>query len=150
MGKRDDDEGLRLAALARIDPGELGNGALTADYHRFIRKAWPVLEPGVPFVDGMPIGAVTEHVQALMEGTLGKRNLLVNIPPRCMKSTSISVALVPWCWARPEWAHLKFLYTSYSGELSMRDSVKARRLIKSPWYLSKFANSFSLTGDQNG
>lgn len=131
------------------DPRDLERLALTEDYHRFIRKTWPVLEPGVPFVDGMPIGAVTEHLQALMEGTLGKRNLLINIPPRCMKSTSVSVALVPWVWARPEWSHLKFLYTSYSGDLSMRDSIKARRLIKSPWYQERFGSVYSMTGDQN-
>ena len=131
------------------EPAVLERYGLVYDYHRFIRRAWPTIEPGVPFVDGMPIGAVTDHVQALMEGTLGKRNLLINIPPRCMKSISVSVALVPWVWARPEWAHLKFLYTSYSGDLSMRDSVKARRLIKSPWYSERFKDVFALTGDQN-
>lgn len=131
------------------DPYELERYALLQDYHRFIRRAWPTIEPGVPFVDGMPIAAVTDHVQALIDGTLGKRNLLVNIPPRCMKSTSVSVALVPWVWAHPEWAHLKFLYTSYAGDLSLRDSVKSRRLIKSPWYLERFGHVFSLTGDQN-
>lgn len=126
---------------------DLQQYALRHDYHRFIRKAWDTLEPGVPFVDGIPIGAVTEHVQALVEGTLGKRNLLVNIPPRCMKSTSISVALVPWVWARPEWAHLKFLYTSYAGDLSIRDSVKARTLMASPWYRRMFGDVFNLTSD---
>lgn len=141
--------GGREKLVVRANPEELALFALKADYHRFIRSAWPVMEPGVQFVDGMPIGAVTEHVQALMEGTLGQRNLLINIPPRCMKSKTVSEALVPWAWARPEWAHLKFLYTSYSGDLSMRDSVKSRRLIKSPWYQARFGSSFSLTGDQN-
>ena len=77
------------------DAIELTRYALRADYHRFIRHCWPVIEPGVAFVDGMPVRAVTEAVQALMEGTLGKRNLLINIPPRCMKSTTVSVALTP-------------------------------------------------------
>ena len=145
MGNRDLPRSFKLD----VDSATLERYALQHDYHRFIRRSWEVIEPGVKFVDGMPIGAVTDHVQALMEGTLGKRNLLVNIPPRCMKSTSISVALVPWVWSRPEWAHTKFLYTSYSGDLSMRDSVKARRLIKSPWYQSRFGSVFQLTGDQN-
>lgn len=121
--------------------------ALQQDYHRFIRYAWPIIEPGVKFADGLPIEAVTEHVQALVEGTLGRRNLLINIPPRCMKSTSVSVALVPWVWARPEWAHLKFLYTSYAGELSIRDSVKARSLMASPWYQRLFGSAFAITSD---
>lgn len=139
--------------LKSYDALELQRYALRHDYHRFIRQSWNVLEPGVPFVDGMPIGAVTEHVQALVEGTLGQRNLLINIPPRCMKSTSVSVALVPWVWARedPEnnerWAHLKFLYTSYAGALSNRDSVKARMLMASPWYRRLFGSCFNMTSD---
>lgn len=126
---------------------DLQRYALQHDYHRFIRKAWGTIEPGVEFVDGMPIEAVTDHVQSLIEGTLGQRNLLINIPPRCMKSTSVSVALVPWVWSRPEWAHLKFLYTSYAGELSIRDSVKARMLMASPWYQRHFGSQFHLTSD---
>ena len=129
------------------DQHELLRYALLHDYHRFIRYAWPVIEPGVAFVDGMPIGAVTDHVQALMEGTLGQRNLLINIPPRCMKSTTVSVALVPWVWARPDWAHLKFLYTSYSGDLSNRDSDKTRNLLQSPWYSSTFPDAARLTSE---
>lgn len=129
------------------DPLDLERLGLRDDYHRFIRRSWDVLEPGVPFVDGMPIGAVTEHVEALCRGTLGQRNLLINIPPRCMKSTSVSVALVPWVWAHEEWANLKFLYTSYSGALSNRDSVKARLLMNSPWYRRRFGEVFHLTSD---
>jgi predicted phage terminase large subunit-like protein len=142
VGARDD-----APLVLDADPLELERYALQQDYHRFIRKAWAVIEPGVNFSDGLPIRAVTEAVQALMEGTLGRRNLLVNIPPRCMKSTSISVALTPWVWARPEWAHLKFLYTSYAGELSIRDSVKARMLMASPWYQRLFGQNFRLTSD---
>ena len=33
--------------------------------------------------------------------------------------------------------------------LSIRDSVKCRRLIDSPWYKTYFGDTFSLTTDQN-
>jgi hypothetical protein len=52
-----------------------------------------------------------------------------------------------WEWIeRPE---QKFLCASYSGNLSIRDNLKARRLIQSPWYQERWAHRFKLTGDQN-
>ncbi len=130
-----------------VDMAEMLRYSLQQDYHRFIRHSWHVIEPGVKFTDGMPIEAVTEHVQSLIEGNLGRNNLLVNIPPRCMKSTTISVCLTPWVWTRPEWAHLKFLYSSYSGDLSNRDSAKARLIMQSEWYNSLFPQAPGLRSD---
>ena len=42
-----------------------------------------------------------------------------------------------------------FLFASYAGSLSIRDSVKCRRLIDSRWYKEYFGDSFELTTDQN-
>ena len=64
-----------------------------------------------------------------------------------MKSISVAVALPAWTWTiQPS---KKFLYASYAGSLSIRDSVKCRRLIDSRWYKEHFGESFKLTGDQN-
>tara|TARA_R110001599_G_scaffold73381_2_gene202861 strand:- start:3733 stop:5046 length:1314 start_codon:yes stop_codon:yes gene_type:complete len=43
----------------------------------------------------------------------------------------------------------KFLCASYSGNLSIRDNLKARRLIQSPWYQERWGHMFKLAGDQN-
>jgi predicted phage terminase large subunit-like protein len=42
-----------------------------------------------------------------------------------------------------------FLHASYNNQLSLRDSVKCRRLIESPWYQERWGNRFQLTSDQN-
>jgi len=64
-----------------------------------------------------------------------------------MKSISVAVALPAWTWASQP--HKKFLYASYASSLSIRDSVKCRRLIDSPWYKAHFGDKFKLTDDQN-
>ena len=52
-----------------------------------------------------------------------------------------------WEWlVRPE---EKFLCASYSGVLSIRDNLKARRLVQSPWYRERWGHMFMLAGDQN-
>ena len=91
------------------------------------------------------IDAVSEHLQAVVEGDI--KRLIINIPPRHMKSISVAVALPAWTWTiQPE---KRFLFASYAGSLSIRDSVKCRRLIDSQWYKKYFGDTFSLTSDQN-
>jgi predicted phage terminase large subunit-like protein len=64
-----------------------------------------------------------------------------------MKSISVAVALPAWAWTiQPE---KRFLFASYAGSLSIRDSVKCRRLIDSQWYKTYFGDMYNLTTDQN-
>jgi hypothetical protein len=44
---------------------------------------------------------------------------------------------------------VQLLHASYAQQLSLRDSVKCRRLIESPWYQSMWGDRFKLTSDQN-
>jgi predicted phage terminase large subunit-like protein len=111
----------------------------------FVRLAWPMVEPSTPFMDGWHIDAITDHLHAITRGDI--RNLLINVPPRHMKSLLVSVFWPCWEWLRcPQ---RRWLYSSYAASLSIRDSVKCRRLIESPWYQANWGDRFALTGDQN-
>lgn len=112
--------------------------------HEFIRQAWHVVDPD-PFVDGIHIEAIAAHLEAVERGEI--RNLIINIPPRHSKSMICGVLYPAWVWIdRPE---MRWLCSSYAGNLSTRDSVKCRRLITSPWYQARWGDRFSLAGDQN-
>tara|TARA_R100000935_G_scaffold37867_2_gene59006 strand:- start:411 stop:1844 length:1434 start_codon:yes stop_codon:yes gene_type:complete len=111
----------------------------------FTKSSWQAIEPGRDFYDNWHIDAVSDHLQAVVEGDI--KRLIINIPPRHMKSISVAVALPAWAWTiQPE---KKFLYASYAGSLSIRDSVKCRRLLDSRWYKEHFGETFKLTSDQN-
>src|SRR5579872_6895497 len=111
----------------------------------FVRQAWIVVEPSTPFVPGWHIDAIVEHLEAVTRGEI--RNLLINVPPRHMKSLLVSVF---WpCWEWITWPERRWLYSSYAASLSIRDSIKCRRLIESPWYQQRWGNVFALTSDQN-
>lgn len=117
----------------------------SASLYEFVQQAWHVMEPGVPFVPSWHIEAICEHLEAVSAGEIHR--LLINIPPRHSKSTIVSVAWCCWEWiASPE---QKFLAASYSGTLSIRDNLKARRLVQSPWYQERWGHLFALSGDQN-
>ena len=111
----------------------------------FFRQAWKVMEPGVEYIHGWHIDAICEHLEAVTRGEI--RKLLINMPPRHAKSSLVSVAWPAWEWIKKPW--MKYLYSSYSMVLSIRDSVACRRLISSPWYQGNWGNVFSLVEDVN-
>ena len=117
----------------------------------FLRSAWKYVDSS-PWTDGWPIEAVAEHLQAVIDGDI--RRLIINIPPRMGKSTITSVALPAWTWAQPDRTAtsgpgVQFLMASYANQLVLRDSVKCRRLIESPWYQKMWGERFKLNSDQN-
>jgi hypothetical protein len=60
--------------------------------------AWHVLEPTTPFVPGWHLDAICEHLEAVNAGQI--RNLLINMPPRHMKSLAVSVFWPVWTWLK--------------------------------------------------
>lgn len=113
--------------------------------HEFVKQAWPTIEGDKEFVDGWHIQAICEHLEAVAYRKI--RNLIINLPPRCMKSTLVSIAFPAWLWLHN--SSEQFLYASYALQLSLRDSVKCRRLISSPWYQARWGDRYQLVGDQN-
>lgn len=112
---------------------------------RYIREAWHVVEPATEFVPGFHLDAIAEHLEAVTNGHI--RNLLINVPPRHMKSLAVSVFWPTWEWiAHPE---RRWIYSAYALSLSIRDSLKCRRLIDSPWYQERWGDRYDLTADQN-
>ncbi len=113
--------------------------------HEFVVQAWHVLEPETPFVDGMHVHAICDHLQAVTEGRI--RNLIINVPPGHAKSLLTAVFWPAWVWINhPE---ARWLFSSYREPLATRDSVKCRRLIESDWYQERWGGRYQLSGDQN-
>lgn len=111
----------------------------------FIRQAWPVIEPGTAYVDNWHIGLIAEYLQAVNLGQL--RRLVVNIPPRQMKSIEVTVCYPCWTWTqRPE---KRFIKVSYSDALSRKHNILSRDIITSPWYRENWGALFTLKDDVN-
>jgi predicted phage terminase large subunit-like protein len=111
----------------------------------FLCAAWPLLEPGRRFVPGAHIGAIARALEAVADGRLCR--LIISISPRSAKSTLVSVAFPAWLWARRPQARI--LSGSHSASLAVRDAVRMRRLIESPWYQRAWGDRFRMAGDQN-
>ena len=119
--------------------------------YAFLMNGWKYIDPA-PFAHGWPIEAVAEHLQAVVDGDI--KRLIINIPPRCAKSSLTSVAFPAFTWAQRRKSDtsgpgVQFLHASYSQILTLRDSTKCRRLIESPWYQGLWGDRFHLMADQN-
>lgn len=137
------DRDAQLRELDRADAEE--------SLHFFLKKAWKYIDPA-PFTDGWVIEALAEHLEAVADGDI--KRLLINIPPRHSKSSICSVAFPAWIWAQEyesptSGPGVPIVSGSYAFKLSVRDSVKCRRLIASPWYQQLWGHRFSLLSDSN-
>lgn len=114
-------------------------------FYSFVRYAWPIIEPKTTYVDGWHIQVVCDHLQKVASFDIEK--LIVNIPPRHMKSIIACVMFPAWVWG--ERPHLSFIYGSHSQALATRDSIKTRELITSMEYKAVFDQEWTLADDQN-
>jgi len=119
----------------------------------YIKQSWPIIEPGTDYLHNWHIDLISEYLEAITAGQITR--LLINIPPRYMKSTCVSVMWPTWEWiTRPS---MRYLFVSYSSSLSTKHSVDRRTIIQSEWYrrnwgadaLDKKDRKIYLAHDQN-
>jgi len=111
----------------------------------FAKRAWHVLEPATPLKWGWALDAICAHLEAVTEGQINR--LLMNVPPGTMKSLLTGVIWPAWEWGPRNKPQSRFLGTAHKQDLAVRDSMKCRRLIQSPWYQALWPTG--LTTDQN-
>src|SRR5438034_11263716 len=109
---------LRRTAMAnRIDL--LDRALAERSFAEFVRQAWPLLEPGTPFLDNFHIDLVAEYLEAVAAGEITR--LLINGPPRSGKSLLTTIFFPTWVWLRNPAE--RFMFASYSSVLSSKHSI---------------------------
>lgn len=114
---------------------------LKGSLYDFVKMAWPVVEPGIPFQDNWHIGAVSEHLQALNE--LQIKRLVLNIPPGCMKSRLTGVFWPVWSWIR-DGATSRWGNWSFDETLVHREAGDCIDLIRSEWFVPRWGDRVSI------
>ncbi|MBR0938866.1 phage terminase large subunit [Bradyrhizobium jicamae] len=118
------------------DPRVL-DAIIRTDFASFIQFAHQILSPAVAFHGNWHIDAIAYHLEQVRSGKI--KRLIINVPPRMMKSTICSVAL-PAFWLGHEPAK-RFICISYSNELAIKLGNDCRELMNSPAYRKLFPNS---------
>ena len=111
---------------------------------RFIREAWPEADPA-PYQHNWHIDAIADHLEAVTRGDI--KRLLICVPPGHAKSLLVSVLWPAWVWiGNPAW---RYMASSHSDRLVMRDSVRCRSLLDTRWYQESFRPAWKWKDDQN-
>ena len=63
----------------------------------FVRVMWPYFDPA-EYISNWHIDAICEHLEGVSYGEI--KRLLINIPPRHMKSIAVAVTWPAWTWAQ--------------------------------------------------
>ena len=114
-------------------------------FSSFVKLMWPVVEPGEELIWAWYLDAICDHLQAITEGKI--RKLIINMPPRFLKSTLVSVMWPAWEWIH--YPHMRYLTSSYAIDLAERDSVRSREVMQSELYKKLIKGSFDMSVDQN-
>lgn len=116
-------------------------------FAHFAYIAWPY----VPMENGYPtwerhMTEICNHLQAVIvapEGLPEIRDLVINVPPGMSKSVITSVLWPVWTWiVKPHW---KWIFTSYSEKLVIREADRAMRLIMSDWFQERWGRKMGLS-----
>lgn len=110
----------------------------------FTRLAFSITNPGTPYLDNWHIDVMSEYLEACAAGQI--RRLIINIPPRHLKSIACSVAWPAWLLGHDP--SRRIMAASYSKSLSLKHSVDCRTVMQHPYYQRLFPGT-QLSKDQN-
>lgn len=109
---------------------------LRLDLVAFIGMAFRTVYPTVPYVPTWHIEAIAHQLVEVRRGIVLR--LIINQPPRSLKSLSASVAFVAWLLSHNP--GLKIVVVGYSNELAEELHRHFRLVVTSPWYRALFPN----------
>lgn len=110
----------------------------------FTKQSWNVIEP-YDYLHNWHIDAISEYLTATTTGEI--KRLLINIPPRYMKSTLVSINFPAWMWINNPQS--RWIFASYAQKLSNDLSIKRRNLLDSNWYQENWSDRFKFSEVQN-
>jgi len=110
------------------------NAILRNDFLAFVEKVFAEICPGERFLYHDYIAAIAYPLMALE--TASSPRLIINLPPRSLKSIIISVAFPAWILGHDPTR--KLICASYSEELARKFARDFRRIVDSVWYRALF------------
>ena len=114
----------------RYTDQELLRAALRQDFYSFVRKVFETVSPGDTFSPNWSVEAVTYALEKVASGKTTR--LIINIPPRHLKSICASVALPAFVLGQDPTKRI--ICVSYADDLAKKFSNDCRAVMRSNWY----------------
>jgi len=108
---------------------------LREDFATFVARCFCDLNPQAKLAMNRHLEVIAAKLMAVREGRI--KRLIINLPPRHLKSLMASVAFPAWCLGHDPSAQI--LCVSYAQDLADKFARDGRSIMMSPWYRRIFA-----------
>ena len=109
------------------------------DFHTFMHRAFLELNPRVRFSPNWHNELIAAKLEACLRGEINR--LIINVPPRSLKSHSATVAFPAYVLGHNPSAQI--ICASYGQDLANKHSMDCRTVVASEWYRSLFSTRLS-------
>lgn len=103
----------------------------------FIQKTFQTISPGVRFLPNWHIDAIAHFLDACYRGEI--KRLIITLPPRYLKSISVSVAYVAWLLGKDP--SYRIIGASYSQDLANKMALDTRTVMSTHWFRELFPHT---------
>src|SRR3989440_4524669 len=108
---------------------------LRKDFALFAGRCFKDLNPQTRLAMNWHLEVIAAKLTAVREGRI--RRLIINLPPRHLKSLMASIAFPAWCLGHDPSAQI--LCVSYAQDLADKLAGDCRSIMMSPWYRQIFS-----------
>lgn len=130
--------------LPIISPQQASQQLIRRSFECFLEKTLCTVSPGVEYLPNWHLDLIGEYLAACARGDI--KRLIINLPPRMLKSITVSVAWPAWLMGHNPSARI--MVASYAQSLSTKHSLDTRLVMQSNWYRAAFPRTV-LSDDQN-
>jgi len=107
---------------------------LRSDFESFLHRCFRTLNPGATYLPNWHIKAIARQLERIQNGETNR--LIINMPPRYLKSLTVSVILPAFLLGHNP--RMKIFGVSYSNDLSAKHAADFRAIVRSDWYQKVF------------
>src|SRR5690348_979932 len=107
---------------------------LRSNFDAFLRRCFGTLNPGLQYYPNWHIRAVAHQLSRVRRGEV--QRLIVNLPPRHLKSLMVSIAFPAFVLGHEPWHRIFAL--SYGSDLSLKHARDFRSIMETHWYQRAF------------
>lgn len=104
------------------------------DYLSFLAKCIDTIDPGAGYRENWHILVLAQKLERVRAGDI--RRLMINLPPRSLKTHIVSVAFSAWVLGHNPL--MKVICVTYSNDVSKTQAKLFRQIVEADWYKQAF------------
>jgi predicted phage terminase large subunit-like protein len=118
---------------------------IRVDFISFLKISFRELNPSKQYSHNWHIDEVSKSLIRTQKGEITR--LIINMPPRYLKSSIVSVCFVAWVLGRnPE---TRIITSSYSAKISAKHGIDTKKIMQSSWYKKAFPKTTIIKGQND-